>query len=158
MAKTTTIQIKLATYLVRYVCSSAHSNVIQINKKSILGNFILTNLRFPPAGWRPERMGKNEGLVIAIPEHYIQQKCIGAYMNDACKAQVADSIEANYWERLYEYVTDRRLNYGEKELVAMRQFREMHHTYEEDYKEESAYKRYRRIKQRRTMPVIKGIV
>lgn len=151
------IHVKVKPYLIKYVCNHATDRVLNINRASLLGNFILSNLRYPPRGWRPEKIKEEEKLRIAIPSHYIQDCALGTYLNDEVKEQIQDGIEASYWEDMYNYIVSRQLKYGEKELVALRQFRANHFTFEEDYLEESALKRYRRNNKKKKIHAIKGL-
>lgn len=149
----TEFAIELHPYLIKYVVSEAKTNEISIDARNEIGAWILNHVKHPDQGFRPRRIPRERKLVIKVPSHYFKNRSRGKYLSNDHKKALANSIESMFWKDLCEFAYSRKLQYGEKELVSIRKFREFHSISEDDFKEESMYKRFRRWKETRQKPV-----
>lgn len=152
LPKCVIFNIKLRPYLRKHATHQCTSNQIRVDGRSEIGSYILTNAKTAPSGWRPTRLKREEKFTLKVPEHYFTDAGKGTYLSEAHKEHIADLFEISFWRDLYDFVMERRLKFGEKELVSIRKFREIYRISEDDYLEESMYKRFRRIKEKRVKP------
>lgn len=144
--------IELEPYLIKYASAGNPGNFLYLKKRDEtepLWDQVVDKLGIPPKSWRPVRMKSHRKLSLRIPYWYIKDKGLGTWISDERKKFIAELIEVTFWKELYETVMFQKLEEGEKELVAIRNFREEFSISEDDYKEESMYKRYRRCKEKR---------
>ncbi len=146
------ICIELKPYLIKYATAGNPGNYIFLNHKDesdILWNKVVTMLGTPPRGWKPERIPTEKRLALRLPYWYIRDNRLGRWISNRNKVHLAELIEITFWKDLYESVIEQKLDQGRKELVVIREFRAEFGITEDDYLEESMYKRYRRCKAKR---------
>lgn len=146
------ICIELKPYLIKYASAGNRGNYLFLNHKDesdILWNNLVTMLSTPPKGWKPSRIPSEKKLSLRLPYWYIRDNRLGRWISDKNKVHLAELIEITFWKDLYETVIEQKLDEGKKELVVIREIREEYGITEDDYLEESMYKRYRRCKEKR---------
>lgn len=152
LPKCVNFDIKLLPYLRKHATHQCSSNKLSVNGRSEIGAYILTHVKNAPSGWRPTRLKPAIKFTLKMPEHYFADAGKGTYLSEAHKEFLSELFEISFWQELYQFVMERRLKYGEKELVSIRKFRANYSISEDDYLEESMYKRFRRIKEKRVKP------
>ena len=144
------IAIEIEPYLIKYASAGNDGNFLWVNAdKEQIWSFVSGQLKIAPPSWKPKKISKKRQLLLRIPLWYIQTKKSGRWISDESKRCLAQMIEVTFWLELFMEVLHSNLVNGEKELVTIRKIRDNYGITEDDFKEESMYKRYRRTKEKR---------
>ena len=143
MADYCDIQLRVEPYLKKYLTKTG---ILRITPDSDHGEEIIRCLRPARRGWRPPEIPENERLILRVPEHYIRSLATGRWLSEKKELRIRRAFMLNMWQELYYHVRRGKLIFGKTEIELIREFRDMHRITEEDFKEESMVKRYRRLK------------
>ena len=148
--------LDLKPYLQKYATHQAGNKRLMVRASSEYGQYVLKHATYPPKGWRREHLPVKQRFKLRMHEEEFVNAGRGMWLSSTHLEFLASLIEKDFWLQLYEFVLERRMKYGEKELVSIRKFRHHFHISEEEYLEESMYKRFRRIKESRMKLVHTG--
>jgi len=152
------IHIDLEPYLIKFVCTDVGTNNMRVNPQSELGIYVLKLLSFPPnTGWKTPRVRESRRLTLRISRHTLAEQRTGQYLSDDARLAIARCITSLFWEKVNTEVMLRAIKYGQKEGQVLRKIKAMYDISEEDFKEESMGRRYRRWKQRFRIPMDTGV-
>jgi len=148
--------LDLKPYLHKYATNQAGKKRLMVRAGSEYGQYIIKNATHPSKGWRPEDVPVTRQFNLRMHKEDFVNAGRGMCLAPIHLEFLAKMVEKDFWLQFYEFVLERRIKYGEKEVVSIRKFRHHFDISEDEYLEESMYRRFRRIKDRRVKLVHTG--